>query len=261
MRGKKGPIFNNFEKKLILVHAEADGDETYAEQFIDLVLGQPFPVLKNTIFAKSLNSRMPDICMAVCDYHCTGDKCFGKFRFLREWSYLPSIIISPLRYDQCRTCGETYFVRLWGRGEKTTSDFADYLAWLHRASFIACSPSWPIHPKNPLYKAAKVQEIVLDRSQIIQTESVLAKEVGWSVSWLSTVFHREIGITLEQFMIKMRMCHSLRQVANTDKRIKDICDEAGYQDCANFSKLFKRYFGRSASSFRVPGPPKILPIK
>ncbi len=243
-----------FWKKLILVHMEGDGDETLAKQFINLVLGQPFPVLRDSIFVKSLDSRTPDICMAICDYHCSGDKCFPRFRFLRKWSYLPSIIISPLRYNHGETSGGTFFVRQCGRGEKATPDFVEYFAWLNQASFIACSPSWPVHPKYPLYKAAKVQKIVLGRTQISQTESVLAKEIGWSASWLSACFHREIGITLEQFMIKIRMCRALWQVVNTDKHIKDICDAVGYQDSANFSKLFKRHFGRSASSLRTAVP-------
>ncbi|MBC7363014.1 MAG: helix-turn-helix domain-containing protein, partial [Candidatus Aminicenantes bacterium] len=57
------------------------------------------------------------------------------------------------------------------------------------------------------------------------------------------------GVSLQSYIAKMKCCSALWQIISTDKPIKSIALEAGYEPLY-FSKLFHQIFDTPASSFR-----------
>ncbi|MGB9864271.1 MAG: helix-turn-helix domain-containing protein [Candidatus Saccharicenans sp.] len=70
-----------------------------------------------------------------------------------------------------------------------------------------------------------------------------------SQAWLSLNFRRLAGISLRTFRARERCCRALWQLVSTDKPIKTIALEAGYEPLY-FSHLFHRILGAPPSSLR-----------
>lgn len=78
----------------------------------------------------------------------------------------------------------------------------------------------------------------------------LCKIVHLSHSNLCFVYKKSTGRTVKDRMTELKMNKAMNLIMSTDKKIKDIAYEVGYADELNFMKMFKCYFGKSATSFR-----------
>ena len=59
-----------------------------------------------------------------------------------------------------------------------------------------------------------------------------------------------MGVTLVNYIISKRIDSARELLINSDKKIKDICNEVGYKDIYYFTKVFKKEIGVSPSEYR-----------
>ena len=80
--------------------------------------------------------------------------------------------------------------------------------------------------------------------------SDIAGHIGVNASYLSTVFKKETGSCLQNFLINFRMKKARLFLENTEYKVADIASSVGYKDYYTFAKCFKRSFNMSPSDYR-----------
>jgi AraC-like DNA-binding protein len=81
-----------------------------------------------------------------------------------------------------------------------------------------------------------------------------AERIGLSYSHFRRVFRQYAGRSPYDYLLHCRMQRAARQLRETDRQVKDIAREAGYDDAAQFCKLFKKKIGLSPAKFRTAMP-------
>ena len=89
---------------------------------------------------------------------------------------------------------------------------------------------------------------------------VLANRAGLSSYHYLRVFSAVLGVTPHQFVVRSRLCHAARLLADEERSITDIALDVGFADLSNFVRSFRRAAGLSPRGFRqlARGDRKIL---
>lgn len=82
------------------------------------------------------------------------------------------------------------------------------------------------------------------------TLSWVANEMGKSTNYLGATFKKEVGESFTEYLTVYRMEQAKKLLLNTNKKIKEVCEEVGYTDYIYFSRMFKQVHGCSASKIR-----------
>ena len=80
--------------------------------------------------------------------------------------------------------------------------------------------------------------------------NVHAKLLNVNPSYLSTVFKKETGSTLTEYVTEKRIEHALFLLNTTSLQIQTIAQYCGFPDIAYFSKTFKKRIGKTPSEYR-----------
>ncbi len=81
--------------------------------------------------------------------------------------------------------------------------------------------------------------------------SDLADKIGISRSYLVKLMKEKIGMSPQEYLIKIRMEHAAHFLNHTNDSIRDVSMECGYDDALTFSRAFHQYFGISPTEFRT----------
>ena len=73
----------------------------------------------------------------------------------------------------------------------------------------------------------------------------LAKVAHVSLSHLSTLFTKEVGISFKSYLVKYRIQKALDILDEKDIPLFQVAEIVGYKDYAQFSKMFKKVTGKS----------------
>ena len=82
------------------------------------------------------------------------------------------------------------------------------------------------------------------------TLSSLAKSQGVSAGYLSTVFKKEMGKTVSEYIREKRIRQAEHLLATTHLQIQTVALHCGILDVQYFSKLFKRTTGKTPKEYR-----------
>jgi AraC family transcriptional regulator len=77
-----------------------------------------------------------------------------------------------------------------------------------------------------------------------------AAEAGLSPFHFLRIFTRVLGVTPHQYLVRSRLRHAARLLADTAISITDIAFDAGFGDLSNFVRTFHRAAGVSPRGFR-----------
>lgn len=77
-----------------------------------------------------------------------------------------------------------------------------------------------------------------------------ANKTGLSPAYFSRLFKKIIGITFVQYRQKVRMEQSKKLLRQTNKSIKEITFDVGYNDVTNFIRSFKKDTGYTPKKYR-----------
>jgi len=80
--------------------------------------------------------------------------------------------------------------------------------------------------------------------------SDIAKALHLSVSRMSHVFKEQMGVTVVDYLTKVRIEHSKELLIATDKNCTEICFEVGYNNQSYFTRTFKDLAGVTPKQFR-----------
>jgi predicted TIM-barrel enzyme/AraC-like DNA-binding protein len=81
----------------------------------------------------------------------------------------------------------------------------------------------------------------------------LALFVHLSASYLSTKFKKEMGMSFTEYLIRFRMGKAKALLKNNNMPCREIAENVGYPDYAQFSKTFKKYVGISPTEYQKKG--------
>ena len=83
------------------------------------------------------------------------------------------------------------------------------------------------------------------------TLSVLADAQNVSAGYLSTVFKKETGMTVTEFINSKRVKHAIYLLTTTKLQIQTVALHCGIMDVQYFSKVFKKYTGKTPREYRA----------
>lgn len=72
----------------------------------------------------------------------------------------------------------------------------------------------------------------------------------FSKYYIARLFKTCMGVTPMNYIISKRIDSARELLINSNKKIKDICNEVGYKDIYYFTKVFKKEIGVSPSEYR-----------
>jgi transcriptional regulator GlxA family with amidase domain len=81
--------------------------------------------------------------------------------------------------------------------------------------------------------------------------AVVAAELGLSARQLERLCRQHVGMGPASLYRRLRMRYANWLIENTDRSVTDIANEAGFADCAHFSRQFKDAYGLSPSTRRL----------
>jgi len=78
----------------------------------------------------------------------------------------------------------------------------------------------------------------------------LAKLIGLDRRYLSRVFKKSIGMTMQQCLVNKRMEHAA-VLLNSGHSVGEVATLIGYDDAFHFSKMFKKHYGISPNRYKA----------
>lgn len=80
---------------------------------------------------------------------------------------------------------------------------------------------------------------------------MIAEEIHMNPTYLGQVFKSTVGMSFNDYLMRIRMEKAKSLVLHTDKKIYEIALEVGFRQLDAFYKRFKEYTGKSASELRT----------
>ena len=77
-----------------------------------------------------------------------------------------------------------------------------------------------------------------------------AQLLNVNASYLSTLFKKETGMTLTDYVNKKRMENAVFLLNSTNMQIQNIAQYCGIPDVNYFTKIFKKYIGKTPKEYR-----------
>lgn len=81
--------------------------------------------------------------------------------------------------------------------------------------------------------------------------SALAKQLSVNSSYLSTLFKKELGATLTEYVSKRRVNYAMLLLDTTSLQIQAIAQHCGIPDVNYFTRTFKKYAGMTPKEYRA----------
>ena len=118
-------------------------------------------------------------------------------------------------------------------------------------------------PSNPLQPAASLtrkasDSLVCEAMLIIEQNlndgslfSRLPRALGVSLRQLERRFVADLGVTLREYRLRLRLTRSKWMIEQTDRSITQIALDCGFNDCSHFSRSFKAQFDQTPSQLRT----------
>ncbi len=80
--------------------------------------------------------------------------------------------------------------------------------------------------------------------------SDLAEEFSVSRQYVSTVFHRELGVPFSEYLTNLRLEEAHRLLLTTSENITTVCQESGFPNLKALNQAFRARYGLSPKEFR-----------
>jgi AraC-like DNA-binding protein len=131
---------------------------------------------------------------------------------------------------------------------------------LPRQSEVELTPAgnWaaepPIAERPPLPNAElfdRLRALVLERLHDDLRPEDLASAVTMSLRQLQRIFREELDTTPHHFIIMLKMERAAAMLREGKQNVSEVAWALGFTDPAYFSKVFKKYFGRSPKEYQV----------
>ena len=105
-----------------------------------------------------------------------------------------------------------------------------------------------IRTAPPWLKQAR--ELIVDHFPATLPLTEIAAAVGVHPVYLATAFREKFGITIGEFVRRLRIEHACKELSKGDLPLVTIALQAGFVDQSHFSKVFKLYVGTTPARYR-----------
>ena len=88
------------------------------------------------------------------------------------------------------------------------------------------------------------------------TVAELEKKFHYHRNYYSMILKKYRGKSFQQYVIGVRMKHAKQLLEQTTLPVKQIAQQAGYENVSHFYHLFEKYYGKTPKEVRVAGEGK-----
>ncbi|MCR5606171.1 MAG: helix-turn-helix transcriptional regulator [Treponema sp.] len=106
----------------------------------------------------------------------------------------------------------------------------------------------------PPHTGALVKNAILYLNKNASAQIVrwkLADVVHVSEDYLTRIFHKEIGLSLWEYLNRYRIYLATKMLLETNDTIYEIAENSGFQDQAYFCRVFKKIYGVPPGKIRT----------
>jgi two-component system response regulator YesN len=96
----------------------------------------------------------------------------------------------------------------------------------------------------------KVCRYVLNNIESDISVKSISEELFINRNYLSDLFRHNIGISLMEYLTMVKMERAKRFLTKGNLKNYEIADKLGFKDIEYFSKVFKKYTGKTPTEFR-----------
>jgi YesN/AraC family two-component response regulator len=82
------------------------------------------------------------------------------------------------------------------------------------------------------------------------TIKIIADEIEMNASWLSTVFAKEVGLSVSDYIRQKKLTAAKHLLSYNEYSCTDIAEYLGFANESHFSALFKKYEGVTPKEYR-----------
>jgi AraC family transcriptional regulator len=102
---------------------------------------------------------------------------------------------------------------------------------------------------TPLW-LCRAREMIAEHFAETLTLAYIAAQVGVHPVHLATTFRQKYGVTVGEFIRKVRVDHACAELMKDNLPLAEIALRAGFVDQSHFSKVFKFYVGTTPAKYR-----------
>lgn len=159
---------------------------------------------------------------------------------------------SKIKADYCK--GIDVLIRKIYQNYTAQNDISklEMRADLYRIIIELYKASDPNNSKNNAYNTIVKNAIIFIKNNYKNEIKVpdIASHVGVSVNYFQAVFKKAMGITPNNFIIKIRLEQAVQLLIMTKLPIGEVGFECGFLDNVYFSYVFKKYYKMTPNEFR-----------
>ena len=96
----------------------------------------------------------------------------------------------------------------------------------------------------------QAREMIIEHFPEALQLTQIAGAVGVHPVYLATAFRENFGVTIGEFVRKLRIEHACSELTKGDLPLAAIALQAGFVDQSHFSKVFKSYLGTTPARYR-----------
>ncbi|MGB1243601.1 MAG: helix-turn-helix domain-containing protein [Chitinophagales bacterium] len=111
--------------------------------------------------------------------------------------------------------------------------------------------------QNPFHANQEEYHVIFDIKDMIDekyknhlSNEGISKLIGVQGYEAQALFKNKVGVSVKSALSQKRFLESKKEIAFTDKSIKEIAYEYGFKDPAYFNRIFRKADGKSPNKFR-----------
>lgn len=123
-------------------------------------------------------------------------------------------------------------------------------ALFERLALTSPPPRRPVRRGEASTHLERITDYLARHYQELLTIDDIAAEFGLHPKYLMTVFRRSAGVTIKEYLLRLRLAHAQRLLATTKRSILDIAMESGFGSLGRFYDAFARHVGERPLQYR-----------
>lgn len=152
----------------------------------------------------------------------------------------------------------TLFERIRREFERKETGYTDIIRHLLLTVVITLVRGEIRHAECPPTPTKRVMRFVEEHYGERLTLGSVAKQLGFSLSYLSALFKKECGVCFRDYLAEVRMRRAATLLSATDMTIDTVAHLVGYDDPAFFYKQFGKFSGMTPKMYRTNAEDKNL---
>jgi AraC family transcriptional regulator, melibiose operon regulatory protein len=176
--------------------------------------------------------------------------------------FMRKLLAGELVADPQSSAWDAELTRRWVADAKAGDASALHICELEveaRLRRLASKRQYKAAPRTVDNKARKQVEAITAFLAESYREDISTADIGRAISlhpnYAMTLFRRECGMSIWQYLIRLRLSHAQLMLLSTEKTVLAIALESGFGSLARFYAAFTRECGMSPGEFRKRAAP------